>query len=69
MNKEEIEELKREIRFLKQANIEYKERIDKAIELIENTYYSKNTTDIDKIGFTTNKLLQVRTILRGESNE
>ena len=38
--------------------------IDKAIEYIEKDYYSKNTFDIDNIGMTTNKLLQVRNILK-----
>ena len=38
--------------------------IDKAIECIEKDYYSKNTFDIDNIGKTTNKLLQVRNILK-----
>ena len=42
----------------------YKEVIDKAIEYIEKEYYSKNTFDIDNIGMTTNKLLQVRNILK-----
>lgn len=41
-----------------------KEVIDKAIEYIEKDYYSKNTFDIDNIGMTTNKLLQVRNILK-----
>ena len=48
---------------------ELNKRIDKAIEVIENSYYSKNTTDIDNIVFTTNKLLQIRNILKGGNNE
>lgn len=40
------------------------EAIDKAIEFIEKEYYSKNTVAIDSIGITTNKLLQVRKILK-----
>lgn len=49
---------------LQQENKKYKEVIDKAIEYIEKDYYSKNTFDIDNIGMTTNKLLQVRNILK-----
>lgn len=44
------------------------ERINKAIKIIEDDYYSLNTTDIDKI-FVNNKLLQVRKILKGDSHE
>lgn len=40
-----------------------KEVIDKAIEYIEKEYYSKNTVDIESMGITTNKLLQVRNLL------
>ena len=49
---------------LKQQCKKQKEAIDKAIEYIEKDYYSKNTFDIDNIGMTTNKLLQVRNILK-----
>ena len=49
---------------LKQQCKKQKEIIDKAIEYIEKDYYSKNTFDIDNIGMTTNKLLQVRNILK-----
>ena len=42
-----------------------KEVIDKAIKLIEYSYYSKNTTDIDSIVVSGDKLLQVRKILKG----
>lgn len=42
------------------------EIIDKAIKFIEDSYYSMNTTDIDKIAKTNNRLLQVRNILKGE---
>ena len=45
-------------------NIELSNKIDKAVELIEDSYYSKNTTDIDSIGLTTNKLIQIRKILK-----
>ena len=37
-----------------------KEVIDKAIEYIEDTYYSKNTTDIDSIVLSNNELLKIR---------
>ena len=49
---------------LKQQCKKQKEVIKKAIEYIEKDYYSKNTFDIDNIGMTTNKLLQVRNILK-----
>lgn len=49
---------------LKQENQKYKEAIDKAIKLIEDTYYSKNTTDIDSIVLSSNKLLKIREILK-----
>ena len=49
---------------LLRKNKKQKEVIDKAIEYIEKYYYSKNTFDIDNIGMTTNKLLQVRNILK-----
>ena len=54
--------------YLEKQNIELQQRIDKAIELIEKDYYSLNTVDIDSIGITWNKLLQVREILKGEPN-
>lgn len=50
--------------YLEQQCKRQKEVIDKAIEYIEKEYYSKNTFDIDNIGMTTNKLLQVRNILK-----
>lgn len=49
---------------LKQENQKYKEVIDKAIRLIEDTYYSKNTTDIDSIVLSSDKLIKVRGILK-----
>ena len=55
--------LRTEIRLQSQLK-KQKEAIDKAIEYIEKDYYSKNTFDIDNIGMTTNKLLQVRNILK-----
>lgn len=47
-----------------EENKKYKEVIDRAIKIIEDNYYSKNTTDIDKIVVSNNKLLQVRSILK-----
>lgn len=41
-----------------------KEAIDHVVEYIEKEYYSKNTVDIDSIGLTTDKLLQVRKFLK-----
>ena len=38
--------------------------INKAIEYIEDTYYSKNTTDIDSIVLSNNELLKIRKILK-----
>lgn len=52
------------IKQLQQENKQLKEAINKVIEYIEKEYYSKNTFDIDNIGMTTNKLLQVRNILK-----
>lgn len=52
------------IKQLQQENKKIKEVINKVIEYIEKDYYSKNTFDIDNIGMTTNKLLQVRNILK-----
>lgn len=60
----QIMELSSENLILKQQVKKQKEVINKAIEYIEKEYYSKNTFDIDNIGMTTNKLLQVRNILK-----
>ena len=49
---------------LEQQNKKYKEVIDKAIKFIEDTYYSKNTTDIDNIVLSSDKLLRIREILK-----
>lgn len=50
MNKEDIEELKREIKALKQANIEYKDRIDKALEYIKYMdYIHVDPFDLERI--------------------
>ena len=59
-----IKTLNIKIENLEQQCKKQKEVIDKAIELIEKEYYSKNTTDINSIGITTNKLLQVRKFLK-----
>ena len=49
--------------------LEYIGRINKAIELIEDRYYSKNTTDIDSVSISNNKLIQIRKILKGDVDE
>ena len=49
---------------LVKENKKYKEVIDKAMEYIEDTYYSKNTTDIDSIVLSNNELLKIRKILK-----
>ncbi len=45
-------------------NEKYEKVIDKAIKLIEDEYYSLSTIDINSITLTSNKLLQVRNILK-----
>ena len=45
-----------------------KEVIDRAIKFIEDTYYSKNTTDIDNIVFSNDKLIKLREILKNSNN-
>lgn len=57
MNSETQKRMRRERR-------EYKERIDRAIEYIEKEYYSKNTTDIDKV--IGGRELVIYRILKGE---
>ena len=52
------------IKQLQQENKKYKEVIDEAIEYIEDTYYSKNTSDIDSIVLSSDKLIKVREILK-----
>lgn len=49
---------------IKNKNKKQKEVIDNAINCIEKEYYSKNTTDINSIEITTNKLLQIRKMLK-----
>ena len=45
-------------------NEKHKKAIDRAVKFIEDDYYSLNTTDINSIAMTSNKLLQVRNILK-----
>ena len=52
------------IKQLQQENNQLKEVIDKAIKCIEDTYYSKNTTDIDSIVLSNNEFLKIRKILK-----
>ena len=72
VNEEDMQNLincyKKDIEYIMQLekeNQKYKEVINKAIKLIEDSYYSKNTTDIDSIVVSGDKLLQVRKILKG----
>lgn len=60
----QIMELSSENLILEKQVKKQKEVIDKAIEYIEKEYYSKNTIDIESIGITTNKLIQIRKILK-----
>lgn len=72
--KEEAKELKAELQLYKgalnreheaihRAN-ELEKVINEAIKLIEDSYYSKNTTDIDSIVLSSDKLIKVRRILK-----
>lgn len=56
------------IDFYEQQCKKLKGAIDKVIKYIEKEYYSKNTVDIDSIGITTDKLLQVRKFLKDYKN-
>ena len=62
--KDYIIELQEENSRYERINKKQKEVIDKAIEYIEDTYYSKNTTDIDSIVLSNNELLKIRKILK-----
>lgn len=62
--KDVFKELFNEMINWKEESQRQKEVIDKAIEYIEKEYYSKNTVDIESMGITTNKLLQVRNLLK-----
>jgi len=42
---------------------------DEAIEFIENIWYSKRTTNINDIGYTTNKFLKIKEILERGKDE
>ena len=64
ITQEEFDDVKKSIRELQHENKKYKEVIDRAIKLIEDTYYSKNTTDIDSIVWSSDKLIKVREILK-----
>ena len=48
---------------LKEELLQLKTNRDEAIEYIENIWYSKNTTNINDIGYTTNKLLKIKQLL------
>lgn len=63
---DEINELKRENKALKQANIEYKDRIDKAIEYMKYNATS-NYFDEEKNMF--RREIDLLEILKGEDNE
>ena len=64
LNEKELNDVVDYINDLEQQCKKQKEVIDKAIECIEKKYYSKNTIDIDSIGITADKLLQVRKFLK-----
>ena len=55
--------LKREHEAIHRVN-ELEKVIDEAIKLIEDSYYSKNTTDIDSIVLSSDNLIKVRRILK-----
>ena len=56
------------LRQLQQENQQLKDRINKAIKIIEDDYYSLNTVDINRIVVSGNKLIKVREILKGGNN-
>ena len=60
----ELTYMNRDYDKLEQQVKKQKEAIDKVIAYIEKEYYSKNTIDIENIGITTNKLIQIRKILK-----
>ena len=62
--KDFIVELQEENSRYERINQKYKEVIEKAINFIEDTYYSKNTTDIDSIVLSSEKLIKVKEILK-----
>ena len=63
--KDFIVELQEENSRYERINQKYKEVIEKAINFIEDTYYSKNTTDIDSIVLSSDNLIKLREILKG----
>lgn len=74
MNEETLKNLSREeaINYLDNEmdyTYQLQKRIDKAIKIIEDVYYSKNTVDIDSVSIPNNKLIQIREILKGDVDE
>ena len=66
--KDEFKELFNEMINWREESKKQKEIIDKTIKYIEDTYYSKNTTDIDNIILSSNKLIKLREILKYSNN-
>ena len=61
---QENQSLEKENKILRE-NAEHNDKVvDKAIKFIEDTYYSKNTTDIDSIVLSSDKLIKVKEILK-----
>lgn len=67
----EIEQLNEDVKSARSVyeglldkTIKYQESINKGIKIIEDSYYSKNTTDIDSIVVSSDKLIQIRWILK-----
>ena len=67
--KDAFKELFNEMINWKEESQKQKEVIDKAIKLIEDSYYSKNTTDIDSIVLSNDKLLRIRETLKDVKKE
>ena len=63
--KDEFNELFDEMINWREESEKKKEVFDKAIKFIEDTYYSKNTTDIDSIVLSSDNLIKLREILKG----
>ena len=64
--KQENQRLKEDVKSARSVYEGLLKIIDKAEKFIEGSYYSKNTTDIDSVVISNNKLLQIRNILRGK---
>lgn len=62
--KEDVKSARSVYEGLLDKTIKYQESINKVIKLIEDTYYSKNTTDINSIVVSADKLIQIRWILK-----